>query len=108
MAKAKLAIGLEQIRGGLGNLVTKHYQDKRGTVLSQKPDMSRVKWSPAQLAQRERMRDVAGLYRTSERDPALRRRLEALARKHRINVNAAAWIEYARLEKLKQPAAARK
>ncbi len=52
MAKGKLNPALERLRGQVGELVFKQYGDK--LVVSRKPDMSRVKWSKAQRAGRER------------------------------------------------------
>jgi hypothetical protein len=59
MPKIRLATPLESLSGTLDGLVFKHYRkDKRGLVVSRKPDMSKVRPSPAQLAQRKRMRQA--------------------------------------------------
>ena len=57
MAKVKLNPILEQISGKVGDLVFKRYGDE--TVIGQKPDLSGVEASPAQLAARERFREAA-------------------------------------------------
>lgn len=62
MAKAKLNALLEQLSGTIDNWVIKHTQ--HGTVRSRRPDMSRVKWSAAQIAQRKRMPTTALSWRT--------------------------------------------
>jgi hypothetical protein len=64
MAKVQLDTALASITGSLGKFVYKHYRnDKRGQVLSRKPDISRVKWSPAQRAHRQRMKSAAAFHR---------------------------------------------
>jgi hypothetical protein len=61
MPKISLNSALASLSGILDGLVFKHYRkDKRGLVLSRKPDMSKVKPSPAQLARRQLMRKPAG------------------------------------------------
>jgi hypothetical protein len=57
MAKVKLNPILEQISGQVGDLVFKRYGDK--TIIGQKPDLSGVEATPAQLAARERFREAA-------------------------------------------------
>ena len=57
MAKVKLNPILEQISGKVGDLVFRRYGDE--TVIAQKPDMSGVEASPAQLAVRARFREAA-------------------------------------------------
>ena len=57
MAKVKLNPILEQISGQVGDLVFRRYGDE--TIIGQKPDMSGVQASPAQLAARERFREAA-------------------------------------------------
>lgn len=57
MAKVKLNPILEQISGQVGDLVFRRYGDE--TVIGQKPDMSGVDATPAQLAVRERFKEAA-------------------------------------------------
>jgi len=57
MAKVKLNPILEQIRGRVGDLVFRRYEDE--VVISQTPDFSGVTPSEAQLAHRERFRRAA-------------------------------------------------
>ena len=57
MAKVKLNPILEQISGKVGDLVFRRYGDE--TIIGQKPDMSGVEASPAQVAARARFREAA-------------------------------------------------
>ena len=57
MAKVKLNPVLEQIRGQIGDLVFKRYNDD--VIVARKPDMEGVTPTPAQLANRERFRQAA-------------------------------------------------
>src|SRR5437867_1055308 len=86
MPKLQLDPALTSLRGSLGNLVYKHYRkDKRGLVVSRKPDMSKVKWSSAQRAHRQRMKAAAAFHREVLADPALLKKYTALAKKNRVN-----------------------
>ncbi len=54
MAKVKLNPALEQVRGQLAGFV---YRVRYGgQTISKPPDMSKVKWSPAQVEHRQRFR----------------------------------------------------
>ena len=57
MEKVKLNPILEQISGQVGDLVFRRYGDE--TIIGQKPDMSGVEASPAQVAARARFREAA-------------------------------------------------
>lgn len=97
MAKLQLNTALASLRGTLGGLVYKHYKkDNRGLVVSRTPDMSRVKWSPAQRAHRQRMKAAAAFHRQVLADPALLKKYTALAKKQRINLSAVTMGEVLR------------
>lgn len=68
MAKAKLNPILEQVRGKVGDLVFKRYEDE--TVISRKPDMEGVEPTAAQTAARERFRQAALYGKMVMADPA--------------------------------------
>lgn len=90
MPKLRLNSAIAGVRGTIDGWVYKHYtKDKRGIVLSRRPDMSRVKPSPAQRAHRERMREAAAYYRQVLEDPALLKKYRKLARQQRIPLPAA-------------------
>lgn len=89
MPKLRLNSALADVRGTIDGWVYKHYMnDKRGLVLSRRPDMSRVKPSPAQRAHRERMREAAAFYRQVLADPVLLKKYRKLARQQRIPLPA--------------------
>jgi hypothetical protein len=97
MAKVTLNPGLESLTGAMDGVVFKHYRkDKRGRVVSRRPDMSRVKPSPAQLARRELMRLAGIFHRQVLANPELLKKYQAIARKQRINLSAATMGEYLR------------
>lgn len=70
MAHVKLNPILEQIRGAVGDLVFKRYEDR--VVLSRKPDPSGKPATPAQAAHRERFRQATVYGRLALADPKAR------------------------------------
>ncbi len=86
MAKLQLNPALSDLRGSLDNLVIR--RTPYGKVLSRKPDMSGVKWSAAQIAQRQRMKSAASEYRKRMSDPAQAARLAARAAKLGVPVSS--------------------
>jgi hypothetical protein len=97
MPKFQLNSSLTSLRGSVDGLVFKHYtKDKRGLVVSRRPDMSNVKPSPAQLAHRKRMREAAEFHRQVLKDPALLKKFQRIARQKRIPLSAATMAEVLR------------
>jgi hypothetical protein len=97
MPKLKLNSALASVRGTLDGWVYKHYKaDKRGLVLSRRPDMSQVRPSPAQLARRQLMREAGAFHRRVLKDPVLLKKYQAIARRRRINLSAATMGEVLR------------
>lgn len=92
MAKVRLNSTLVQLQGAIGGLVIRH--TPHGDVLSRSPDMSRVKWSAAQLAQRKRMKAAAQHYRRLMAEPAKAARYVARAAKLRIPVSSLVMGEF--------------
>lgn len=86
MAKLQLNSALRDLRGSIDNLVIR--RTPYGKVLSRKPDMSRVKWSAAQIAHRQRMKAAASEYRRLMSDPAQAARLVARAAKQGVPVSS--------------------
>lgn len=70
MANVRLNPILEQIRGAVGDLVFKRYEER--VILSRKPDASGRPPTPAQAAQRERFRQAALYGRVVMADPEAR------------------------------------
>ena len=100
MAKLRLNTALASLHGSVEGFVYKHYKnDKRGMVLSRKPDMSNVEPSPAQLARRERMREAGKFHQQVLNDPVLLKKYQRIARQKRINLSAATMGEVLRGKK---------
>jgi hypothetical protein len=71
MAKVRLHPLLEELRGKIRGLVFRlSHNGKTSTYMC--PDMSRVKWSPAQVAQRERMAEASAYGKAILADPQIR------------------------------------
>ena len=97
MPKLRLNASLASLSGTMDGFVYKHYKnDKRGHVLSRKPDMSGVKWSPAQRAHRRRMKAAAAFHREVLADPALLKKYIRLAKQTRVNLSAVTMGEVLR------------
>jgi hypothetical protein len=67
MAKTTLNAALLELRGSVDSWCYK--QTKHGTVISRRPDMSRVKWSPKQQAHRALVAAAGAHYRKLMADP---------------------------------------
>lgn len=75
MARMPKESPLSALRGSLGKeIVFKQYKDK--TVVSKYPDMSRVKPSPLQVANRQRMKEATAYAQAVLNDPTLREEFE--------------------------------
>jgi hypothetical protein len=97
MPKIRLNASLASLSGTMDGFVYKHYKnDKRGHVLSRKPDMSGVKWSAAQRAHRRRMKAAAAFHREVLADPVLLKRYIRLAKQKRVNLSAVTMGEVLR------------
>lgn len=94
MAKTKLNTALTSIRGRIGDLVYKHYS--YGTVITRVPRMTHIKWSPAQIAHRQRVREAGIFYRAVLADPRLKKKFEAIAAKKKIPLPAATLADFMR------------
>lgn len=94
MAKLTLNSALNQISGTIDGWVIKH--TPHGSVLSRRPDMSRVRWSLAQRANRQRMQAAAAHYRQVMADPKEAATLVARARKLKMPVSSLVMGEYLR------------
>jgi len=80
MAKVKLNPVVEQVYGHMGELVFRRTR-RGGVSLIRKADMSKVKWSDAQSAHRQRFRKAIAYARSAMADPELRARYEEAAAK---------------------------
>jgi hypothetical protein len=71
MAKVHLHQLLKQLRGAIGDLVFRSTHNGKTSVYA-KPEMSRVKWSPAQVAHREYMAESIAYAKAAMAKPELR------------------------------------
>jgi hypothetical protein len=94
MAKLKLHVAIRRLQGSLDGLVVKN--TPHGQVLSRRPDMSNVKWSPAQLAHRKLMQAASEHYRNLMADPGQAARSIAGARRKNIPVSSFVMGEFLR------------
>jgi hypothetical protein len=92
MAKVDLSSFLSGMSGRVGDFVVR--QTPAGLVLSRAPDMSKVKWSPAQRARRKLMRDASVHYRAVMKDPKQAARYRTLAAKKKIPVSSLVMGEF--------------
>ena len=72
MAKVKLNPVVEQIRGGIGDLIFKRYEGE--VIVVRKADMTDREWSEAQLAKREQFRQAALYGKLVMADPVTKAR----------------------------------
>jgi hypothetical protein len=78
MAKVILHPTIQSLRGKLGNLVFR--RNHNGTLsVTKSPDMSRVKWSPAQQEHRQRFREAVACAKAAMADPVQRAEYESAA-----------------------------
>ena len=75
MAKTELNPILRQVRGTLGGVTFRRMHGKQ--TLIKKPDMSRVQWSAAQQAHRQRFKEAVAYARAALADASVRAQYEA-------------------------------
>lgn len=79
MAKVKLNKALKAMWGQIGNLVYRRSSTGE-TYLSVAPDMSKVKWSPAQKEHRQRFKQAIADAKSALENPEVRVRYELAAK----------------------------
>lgn len=78
MAKVKFNASILEIRGAVGGMVYKR-SPQGETIVTRRPDMSNVKWSPAQQAQRQRFKEASAYAKAALATPELRLEYERMA-----------------------------
>jgi hypothetical protein len=78
MAKVKLNPMIEEVRGKFGDMVFRRTRNG-GLSLIRRADMSQVKWSSAQKANRQRFREATAYARQALANPQLRATYEQVA-----------------------------
>ena len=79
MVKVLLQTGLLELRGKMGDWTYRRMYGKQ--TLMKTPDMSKVKWSKAQKASRQRFREAIAYARQAMADPQTRAHYEKAAAK---------------------------
>jgi hypothetical protein len=69
MPKVRLVPWLREVYGSMGQDVTFRRTPKGENSIIKKADMSNVEWSPAQIAQRQRMKDAIAYAQAILADP---------------------------------------
>ena len=93
MAKVKLNPLIKELRGTLGDTVFRVMPNGE-TIASKRPDMSRVKWSKAQKAHRERFKQSHEYARAAMADPEVHAIYEEMAAKEHMRPYAMALSDY--------------
>lgn len=78
MAKVKLNPMFEEVHGKFGDMVFRRTRNG-GLSLIRRADMSKVKWSPAQQANRQRFREAVANAQQALANPQLRATYEEVA-----------------------------
>lgn len=97
MAKTNLNTALKDLHGRVDEWVFKQYS--YGTVVTRRPRMENVKWSPAQLAHRKRVQESGAFYQAVLADPELKSKYKAIATEKGIPLTAVTLAEYFKLQK---------
>jgi hypothetical protein len=82
MPKVRLTPLIEEVHGTMYDMVFKRSL-KGNMIVTKRPDMSRVEWSEAQIAQRARFKQAVAYARAALAEPKLRARYEKRAKQQR-------------------------
>jgi hypothetical protein len=81
MAKAELHPALEGLSGRMGDVVFRYNRKTGKTSISKVPDMTNVKWSKAQKAQRRRFKKAVAFVKGLQTQPAVWAVYQKIAKK---------------------------
>lgn len=84
MTKVRLHPLLEELRGKIEGLVFRLSHNGKISAYAS-PDMSGVKWSPAQIAQRERFAEASAYAKAAIADPEIRAIYERMSMERKSN-----------------------
>lgn len=93
MPKVILSPWLAQIHGTIGDVVFRRSPTGE-TIISRRPDMSKVKWSQAQQEHRQRFKRAVAYARAAMADPDVREVYEEMAAKKRKRLFDMAVSDY--------------
>jgi hypothetical protein len=79
MPKVRLTPLIEEVHGTMYDVVFKR-SPKGNMIVTKRPDMSKVEWSEAQIAQRARFKQAVTYARAALAEPKLRARYEKRAK----------------------------
>ncbi|MGE5373982.1 MAG: hypothetical protein ACM3XO_02920 [Bacteroidota bacterium] len=94
MPKVRLAPWLEEAYGSYGKETTFRRTPKGETSIIKKADMSKVKWSPAQIAQRQRMKEAIAYAQAILADPERKKIYAKRAKRKKRRAYDEALAEY--------------
>jgi len=78
MPKVVLHPWIKELHGKMGDVVFKRLPNGE-TIMTNRPDMSAVKWSPAQKAHRKRFKQASAYAKAAMADPKIRAMYEKKA-----------------------------
>lgn len=93
MPKVRLNPLLEEIHGTLYEVVFKK-SPKGNMIVTKRPDMTRVEWSEAQNAQRERFKQATAYAKAALAEPKVRDRYEKRAKRQHKRLWEVAFSDY--------------
>ncbi len=82
MPNVKLSPAIMEISGKVGNMVFRRTASGK-IIITKRPDMSNVKWSEAQIAQRERFKEASLYAKAAMADPKVRAVFDKLAKNNK-------------------------
>jgi hypothetical protein len=100
MAKAELHATIESLSGKMGDVVFRYNRRTGKTSISKVPDMTKVKWSKAQKAQRRRFRKAVKYVQSLKTKPAVWAVYQKIAKKKRKRAWDVAMKDYFQGSKL--------
>ena len=96
MPKVRLAPWLREVYGSMGEEVTFRRTPKGKTSIIKKADMSKVEWSPAQVVQRQRMKEAIAYAQAVLADPERKKDYAKRAKRKKRRAYDEALSEYLR------------
>jgi hypothetical protein len=85
------------MQGSMSDWIYKHYS--YGTVVTRRPRMEKVVWSPAQIAHRKTVRAAANFYLDLKKDPVRAAPFRARAAEQRISLPSLVLREFIQARK---------
>lgn len=100
MAKVTLSPLIIDIRGQVGDYVFRRLPSGE-VIMTKTPDMSNVKWSKAQKAQRQRFKEAAAYAKAALADPKVRAKYEKRAARQKKRPYTLAISDYFKGKEIK-------